>query len=359
MSEIAIYYDNIIICWSSIIISAAIITGSILGMAFYFARNKYSFAGWLYIPLATCASLYLSRIIHWYCHMEQYEDFMTSITRFDSGDYCMVGVLIATWIVAALMSLTHLVSSKYKLLDAFAPGLAFIIGIIRLSAIYNSSCRGKILINNPSLWHLPIADGALDSTGNMQYRLATYFLSFIGMMLITIIITIFNIVSRKRRYKKYMVLKSAQKNKGTKDHISSKGHVYRMFLLLYSGLEIVIDSTRYDASHLYFSGEKLASLNKGASFMGLSQFTGAICVIYLFVYYIVLSFKTNGRRIKNFILIGIYIIGFAMAGVSEYLVQRYGSMYATYYSTQIFGVLLVIITTYMAYRTCILLPNQE
>ena len=355
MSEIAIYYDNIIICWSSIVICAGIIIGSLLGMTFFTARNKYSFAGWLYIPLSTCASLYLSRIIHWYCHMEQYDDFKTAITRFDTGDYCMLGVLISTWIVAALMSLTHVVTNKYKILDAFAPGFAFIIGIIRLSSMYNSSCRGKILVNNPALQHLPIADGIPDASGNIQFRLATYFLSFIAMLVITILVTIFSIITYKRKYKKYRVINSSSKS----DHISSKGHIYRMFLLLYSGAEIVIDSTRYDASHLYFSGEKLASLNKGASFMGLSQFAGALCLIYLFVYYIVCSIKANGKSLKHFALIGVYIIGFVIAGLSEYLVQRYGSMYVTYYSTQIFGVIIVVATTFIAYRTCILLPNKE
>jgi len=339
MNQIAIYYDNIIICWSSIVISVAIIVGSFLGMAFYSARNKYSFAGWLYIPLSTCASLYLSRIIHWYCHMEQYADFKTAVTRFDTGDYCMLGVLIATWIVAVIMKLLHIIPNANNILDAFAPALAFIIGIIRLSSIYNNSCRGKILINNPAMQHLPIADGSLDASGNIQYRLATYFISFIVMMIITMLLIIFSIKTKKKK--------------------SSKGNVYKMFLLLYSASEIVIDSTRYDASHLFFSGEKLASLNKGASFMGLSQFAGALCLIYLFVYYIVCSIKTNGKTLRHFILIGIYLIGFAIAGTSEYLVQRYGSMYVTYYTTQIFGVILVVIATFLAYRTCIMLPNKE
>ncbi len=339
MNQIAIYYDNTIICWSSIVITAAIIVGSLLGMAFYSARNKYSFAGWLYIPLSTCASLYLSRIIHWYCHMEQYTDLRTAITRFDTGDYCMLGVLIATWLVAVIMKLFHLVPNANNILDAFAPGLAFVIGIIRLSSIYNNSCRGKILINNPAFWHLPIADGAVDASGNMQYRLATYFISFIVMMIITVLVTIFSLTTKKKK--------------------SSKGHIYKMFLLLYSASEIVIDSTRYDASHLFFSGEKLASLNKGASFMGLSQFAGAICLIYLFIYYISRSIKANGKNVNQFVLIGVYIIGFVIAGLSEYLVQRYGSMYLTYYSTQIFGVFLVVASTFAAYRTCILLPNKE
>lgn len=344
MDAIAIYYNNIIICWSSIIICAGIIVGFLISNSFYSARNKYGFGAWVYLPLAIGSSVFLSRIIHWYCHMEQYSDFKTAITRYDTGDYCMIGVLIGTWIIALLMQLTKLVPDRYNLLDAFAPGIAFTMGIIRLSDIYNTSCRGKILVNNPKYQHLPIASATIDAAGNIQYRFATFFVSFILFMIATLIIVVFSICTHHTKYK---------------TPAKSKGHTYRLFLLLFAVSEIIMDSTRYDASHLYFSGEKLAFLNKGASFMGLSQFLGALLCIYLFTYYMTISIKANGKDKKHIILLLTYLVGFTIAGVSEYLVQRYSSMYLVYYGSQSFGVILVMLSVLLAYKTCILLPKDK
>lgn len=343
MSPIAIYYDNTIICWSSIVIVAGIIIGFLISNSLYSARNKYGFAAWMYLPLATALSLFLSRAIHWYCHMEQYTSFKSAITSFNQGDYCITGVLIATWFVAFIMSLAKLIPNRFNILDSFAPGLAFTIGIIRLSALYNTGCRGKILIENPIYQRLPLASGILEADGTTRYRLATFFISFILLMIITITLLVYAQLSAHNKYKAPM---------------RQDGHIYGLFLLLFSAEEIIIDSTRYDASHLFFSGEKLANLNKGASFMGLSQFAGAMVVIYLFVYYLSLSVKAGNNKIKHISLTITFLAGFILAGTAEYLVQRYGSMYIAFYSMQSLGVLLVVIATFLTYRSNVL-PKEK
>lgn len=343
MNEIAIYYDNIIICWSSIVIALGCIVGFLISNAFYYARNKYGYAAWIYMPAATVFSIFLARLIHWYCHMEQYDGLKSAITNYSQGDYCISGVIIATWTIAMLMSLVKLIPSRFHILDAFAPGFSFSIGIIRLSAIYNTSCRGKILLDKPLFSNLHLDSGIIEADGTIHYRLATFFISFLLMMIITIVLIVFSIANHRTKYK------SPQRK---------NGHVYGLFLLLFSAEEVFIDSTRYDASHLFFSGEKLANLNKGASFMGLSQFLSALILIYLLVFYLVKSIKAGNNKIKHIILTSIAIIGFVVAGSAEYFVQRYGSMYLGFYSMQIAGIFMLIVAIYTLYKACVLPKNE-
>ena len=138
-----------------------------------------------------------------------------------------------------------------------------------------------------------------------------------------------------------------------KDRVSLKGHTFRFFLVLYGGMEVIMDSTRYDASHLYFPGQALASLNKGAGFMGLSQFFGALFIIYEFIYYLISSIKANGKSKKHILPWILFITGLILGAGSEYLVQRFTGMYLTWYLVMTLGILMMIASVMLLYNTCI------
>ena len=323
-------------------IAAAVFAAFISSVAFFRGTGEYVHGIFVYMPVAVCVSVVLSRIIHWYCNTEQYGGFKNAITDFTTGGFLMPGVLIGTYLTALFISSLRISKSRLSLLDSMAPGLSFVIGIISFADIYTDICRGKIIILDPAYMRLPFAV-PFDAAGVTEYRLAVFFLRFIAMMIVTVILMAFCISSRKAEYKE-----------GTR----KTGHTYYMFLLLYGMVEIIFDSMRYDSAHLYFPGEALAALNKGASFMGLSQFLGALCCIFVFVYYLTVTIKSDGFKLYHALTLLLFLIGIGVGGFSEYLVQRYSSMYLTYYLTMTAGVLLMALSVFILYKHCILKKNM-
>ena len=268
MNQIAVFYGDTTIYFTSILIALALLTAFVFSLAIYMPRHRYGVAMWIFFPAATVASVLLSRIIHWYCNTEQYTDFRTALIDYTTGDYCIIGVIIAVCVVSMLLRLMRLVRSHYDLLDAAAPGLAFVIAMIRFSHIFSDKCYGKMIITEPSLQHLPISAPIISSDGNAEYRFASFFVSFILFLASTVILIVYYL-----RKNDALFAQGVDKNKTDTlplGILKSDGHTFRLFLMLFSAEEVIIDSTRYDASHLFFTGEQFAGLNKGASFMGLS-----------------------------------------------------------------------------------------
>lgn len=322
MEPIAIYYQGTIVYWSSIIIGAAIIAGYFIGLAFYLPKNKYSFGYSLFYGIAIVLALVSSRWLHWYCYQEQYESLELAMTDFTRGGFLMPAVLVSVWLAALIASPTAKGHSRFQILDAAMPALAFITGVIKFADIYSDLCRGKLVITNPDLQRLPFAI----ITPEGDYRLATFFLTAIAMAVVTVLIIIFFYVDA--RHEKKPPLKEA-------------GHTFRIYLVLYGMVEIVMDSTRYDAAHFSFPGEALAGLNKGMGFMGFSQLIGAICCLYVFIYYLVMTIKANKWKKLHILPIVLFVLGLAGGGTAEYLVQRYFDGYVYWYAIQITGVLLM------------------
>ena len=69
------------------------------------------------------------------------------------------------------------------------------------------------------------------------------------------------------------------------------GHVGLMFLIGYSASELVLDSTRYDASFARFNG-----------FVSLVQILSAVTLLAILILYSVRSVRANGRRGVHWLL---------------------------------------------------------
>ena len=317
-SGIAIYYEGITIYWSSIFIVLGILSGTLIGLALYGWREKYVWTYTLYLPFAIMLSLALSRFLYWACFQEQFLSLQEAFRNFDIGGFLIPGIIVSCWVIAAIFRLVRLVPSTFTILDALAPGLAFMIGIFKFSTRFSDVCRGKLMVTMPFFQRLPFAEQNIDGSGVIHYRFATFYITFLCMMVITVVLLLV-----------FFLLKNQK-----------SGDVFRLFLLLYALVEIIMDSTRYDAAHITIQGEMFETINKASGFMGLGQLFGAFSLIYVFVYYFIAAVKQNGWKLKQILLLLLYIAGFATAGSAEYLVQRYTSSIYQFYGMMLVGLFM-------------------
>ena len=170
-----------------------------------------------------------------------------------------------------------------------------------------------------------------NSSGGVDYRFATFFVQFIIMLLLTLWLVKF--YGRRAGFP----LRS-----GNRD-----GNVARMFLLSYSAVEIVLDSTRYDSSFFPFN-----------SFISIAQVVGALCVLGILIYYSVHAVKARGLRFYHFALWFGFLLTLGAAGASEYMVQRHGSWYLGCYAVMGLGCYLMVLLVYQMYLRCCAKRNK-
>ena len=330
MTDIAFSNGNIIVNFSSIIIAFGTASCFCLIWSLYKANGGKMTVLCIFLLFSTILSIVLSRILHWYCHSEQYESFITAVTDFNTGDFVLSGVFIGI-LISFLVSSLFNVTDKMLILDCTAPGLALLIILTRLSSLFNSSCRSKIRVSNSLLQHLPFASEIFDTAGNMEYRFATFFIEAI---LLTILLLILLLLFSKIR-------KTPAKNSR-----SNSGGVWLMFILWYSAIEVVMDSTRYDSSFVPFNG-----------FVSVVQtFCGAMMLAVL-IYYSIRSIKADGLKTFHWLIWSGWFIALGGAGISEYLVQRHGDWYLScYFLMSLCLIIMAVLTVIMYRRQCDSLP---
>lgn len=325
MNPIAIYSGSTVLYWSSVIIVLGLLACLTLSLSLHRANGGSDSAMLLFFPLAVILSVPICRVIHWYCHLEQYNGLWGALTDYSTGSYCLPGALLGTWLAALIIKKLGFERSPARLLDAFAPGAALAVAFIRLSALFNSSCRSKIAVTTPALQHLPIASGVTSSTGAVEYRFATFFVEFLLMLIASAVLLEFFYRCRKRPMKY-----------GSRD-----GNTARYFLLLYSTIELLLDSTRNDSSFMKFNG-----------FVSIVQMICAVCIAALLIYYSRGSIKANGLSAKHWVIWGAWLLGLAGTGVSEYLVQRHGNWYLGCYAVMTVCCALMAAAVYRMYLSC-------
>lgn len=324
MNPIAIYSGSTVIYWSAIIIGLAAAAWFCLSYSIYTAHGGHGAAMWLFMPVAVLLSVLLSRFIHWYCHAEQYLSFWQAMTDYSSGGYCLPGMLLGVTLAALLVGRLRFAPSTAELFDALAPGASLGIALIRLSALFNSSCRSTILISTPKFQHLPIGSALVTSSGGTEYRFATFFVQFLLMLLLTVLVLVFY-------YKRHKV----PMKRGLQ-----AGHTALLFLVFYSAMELVLDSTRYDSSFLRLNG-----------FVSLVQIVSALAILGVLIYYSIHSVKANGLCPFHWVLWGGFLATVGATGALEYLVQRHGGWYLKCYSFMSLSCLLMAVVVYIMYLT--------
>jgi len=341
MNQIAISIGETAIYWNSIIIALGILACFALSIALYSAHGGSAFSMMIMLAFSLLLSVFLSRFLHWYCHEDQYKGLMHCLKDYSVGSFCVPGILFGVLFAAKITQLLGFAESSKRLLDAVAPGEALCISIIRLSNLFTNGGRSKIVVTKPILQHLPIASPVTDSSGATQYLFATFFIQFILTMILAIALVNFYMAHRRRRIK---------------GDASRDGHVMNMFLLFYCCIEMVMDSTRYDASFIHF--RLLTFLNKFTGFISFVQIISAVCTLVLLIKYSKIVVRADGAKWYHYVLWVLWVIGLAGAGTCEYLVQRHGDWYMMCYSIMAAGVLIMTLIVHRFYKmSCIKKKN--
>ena len=342
MNEIAVFTGSFTIYWSSVLICLGIAAGLCLTLALYPMDHRHNTAVWVFFPIAAVLSVFLSRVIYWYSHIEQYESLRQAITDFSTGSFCVQGIILGVLLAALLIRLFHLTPSAGELLDAAAPGVTLCLALIRLSSLFNTSCRGRIVVTNSVYQKLPFAISWTDAAGNVEFRLATFFLEFLALLIITIVLCSFFFRHR---------------SEPLWEGWPNSGNVARLFLILVGIVEIIADSTRYDSALMHFF--LIKKLNPYASFISIAQVFSAVCILLVFIRYMRISVKVNGWSWYHILALVLYIGSLVGAGFfGEYRVQR-TAQYVRCYIWQGSSLIVMAAAVIGIYGTCVARDYRE
>ena len=340
----AIYLGGVVIKWPSLIIALGLAAALTITLALYIPRNRSTAAVWAFFPIAFVISVLICRLSHWYFNMEQYstgfgagmlDTMINSLTDWSIGSYCLPGAVIGAVIAAGIVSRMGLVSDRGRMLDYAAPGMCIAIAFIRLSAHFNTSCRGKRPIEAKILQRLPFGIAVTDAAGNVTYRLAVFFIEFL--LMTAAFFAVYRFFMKKRNSEMY-------------EPCRSTGNTWKAFLVLYSAIEIVTDSLRTDSPLMHFSF--LTSLNAYSAFISVAQVCSVVFLLWVFVYYLRCSASSLGFSWKHAAAIVIFVA--ALAGVGyfgEYSIQRYGSV-TSGYIIMIVSLAVIAAEIFFLYRSC-------
>lgn len=313
MREVAFCFGRVTLYWDTLLIALACAAGFLALWGTYGANGGKKRSFWLLVPLGLVLSLAVARTIFWYCHSEQFSSLAAALVPGSSGGFCLSGVVIGFVLAALLLRLAGLEKDTALLLDCASPALALCLALVRLSSLFSSGCRGKVPITDPRFCRLPFAAAA---PGGGEYRFASFFVGALLFLMLFAVLTLLFV----RRW-------------------GRRGDVFLAFLVLYSAAELVIDSTRNDASYFTFN-----------AFISVAQILGAAAMLGVLVVFSRRSIRSGGPKLHRVLCWVAWFLGAAIAGVSEYLVQRHGNWQLGCYTLMTIGALILVFATFAVYR---------
>ncbi len=301
------------------------------------ARRGGSFSAVLGLAaLGLVFGVLFSRFLHWYFNAEAYGSLKVAFTDFNRGSFCLQGMFLGLWLAAFLVRKMRLTDSVPGLLDAAAPGVCLLVAVIRFSALFNTTCRGRITIKSGLFQRLPFAVASTDAAGNVTYRFASFFIAFLLMLVVTIVVWRFFLDDEER---------------WMKAPCPGEGHTMRLALVLYGAVEIIMDSTRNDSPLMHF--RFISQLNKFSAFISLAQIFAAVCILCVLIYYSRMSIKANGFKWYHPMLWIAFLVSlFGVGKLGEYNVQRYAT-YLKCYAWMSASLVLMAATAIIAWSTCL------
>ena len=313
MREVAFCFGRVTLYWDTLLIALACAAGFLALWGTYGANGGKKRAFWLLVPLGLVLSLAVARTIFWYCHSEQFSSLAAALVPGSSGGFCLSGVVIGFVLAALLLRLAGLEKDTALLLDCASPALALCLALVRLSSLFSGGCRGKVPITDPRFCRLPFAAAA---PGGGEYRFASF---FVGALLFLVLFAVLTLLFVRRW--------------------GRRGDVFLAFLVLCSAVELVIDSTRNDASYFTFN-----------AFISVAQILGAAAMLGVLVVFSRRSIRSGGPKLHRVLCWVAWFLGAAIAGVSEYLVQRHGNWQLGCYTLMTIGALILVFATFAVYR---------
>ena len=296
MEQIAFIIGNRIVNWSSLMVALGGAVAVCLFVWLYTRQSEnWQGAGWM-VLLGCPLSVFLARLIHWYCRYASYPSFSAAVTDFSVGGFALMGVFAGCLIAALLLRLTRRVKDLGQLLDCLCIAGAAGISVGRLACFFSSDDRGMLL---KELTRLPLAWSNVSSvTGLEEYRLATFLLQAFGAGILFLALLHFYVVRRE--------------NSETRS-----GEVFGIFMVVYSAMQAVLDSTRYDSLFLRSNG-----------FVSLVQILCLVTLVVTMVVFSIRMVKSLGFN-PGFLMIWVPALALlGCAGYMEYFVQRHGNQAA-------------------------------
>lgn len=333
MNPIAVSVGGFTVYWSSIVIVLGVLAGFLLSLSLCRGGKCRASAVICFYPLVVFFSVIFCRVIHWYISMDKYASFWAALTNYAVGGYCIAGVIPAALLAGGIARMLGLIGRVGSLFDAVIPGALMSVAFIRLADVFGTACRSKITITTPLLCRLPFSFPVTDTAGNVIYRFATFFISF----LLLLILSIFLVRLYRQRRDALMV-----------SGVSGTGNIACLGLAFACAVEIVLDSTRSDPVSMHFVF--LTKLNKYVGFISVTMLTCAICILCVFIRY----FKGAKRKskMKASLLLVLYIVSLIGVAAAEYLVQRFTGMFILFRSIQTLSAVLMALSVWFAYKCC-------
>lgn len=321
---------------SAAVITVGYLAAVLLTLALYRERHRSAAAVLWLAVFGFVFGVLFARVLHWYFNAETYASLLGALTDYSVGSYCLPGMLLGIWLAAWLAKKARLTATVGELLDAAAPGVALLIAFIRLSALFNTTCRSRILVTAKWLQFLPFAVATKDAAGNTSYRMASFAIEFLLMLAVTGLTLRFFHEKGFRRMKK---------------GAPRTGHTACYFTLLYAVVAVVLDSTRYDSPLMHF--RVISVLNQYSAFISLAQVFAGFTVLGVLIRYCAASVRCNGWHwYQPASWLGFGLGLFAAIKLGEYNVQRYAT-YLKCYTIMTASLVGLAVMTMAIYRTCV------
>ncbi len=302
MEQIAFILDGRIIHWSFLMVALGGAVAVCLFLWLYTRQtDNWSGAAWMLV-LSCPLSVFLARVIHWYCRYTSYPSFTAAITDYSSGGYALIGVFAGCLLAACILRLTRRVDSLGQLLDCACIAGAAGISVGRLACFFNADDRGMLLTEYT---RLPLAYGSVSPiSGLEEFRLATFLLQAFAAGILFLVLLHFYLRCSKE------------------DHSYRSGDVFGIFMVIYCAVQAVLDSTRYDSLFLRSNG-----------FVSLVQILCLVTLVASMAVFSVRMVKAMGWHF-GFLLLWIPALTLlGGAGYMEYYVQRHGDQASFAYGT--------------------------
>ncbi len=278
--------------WRYIILALGAACGICVYLGIYLWESGNGLAAAVSVPVGLEAGILLARLAHWYCRPDSYESFSAAMTDLARGDFALMGVFAGAILTAVLLRVTRISRNLPQMLDAMALGGCAGIGVGRLAAMFTGADRGMVL---QTLTQLPLAYPVTDPvTGDVQYRLATFFLQALACGSIFLVLLAAHIPGRKWKW-------------------LPQGDTAWLFLSLYGASQGILDSTRYDSLFLRSNG-----------FVSIVQILGAVSMVGALVHFSFRCWRKWGFRWWQVPLWLLAAGALGGAGYMEYFVQRHG-----------------------------------
>lgn len=332
MENLIFSIGKINIFWNAVLITAGV-AGCYLIAKKLLKKND---AAVVFTALSLVISLFICRFFDFYVSVGKYESFWKAFTDYSKGTFCMPGIILGTWLAASITKSLGYIKKTGTLLDAAAPGLCLVAAAVRLGAFFTRTCYGKKNITSTFIQKLPISMALTDDAGNTYYRFATWFVEAVLMIVLMIVV-----VRLHRSYSKAKMIPPCK----------TRGNVWKLFLVFYGVIEILMEATRRDAQNIYF--RLLLGLNQFSNFISLAQVVSMICIVYVFVYYFTGSVRINGFGREQIVLLALFVISLVGIGyLGEYCLQRHDFKALSYISMVVSGIAISAIV-FKTFSTCL------